>query len=144
MDVLFASMPRSVERTNKFGAFLALIECWRSSRCRLTTMLPFVTCVLRFRLSATFEYFSQSLSFSRSLARCCRLALATRAERALCHARSDRSECHHARTNERIVVTAAGAFFCSQDDPREALAAKYSLNYVAMDGEIGCMVRNER
>jgi len=28
----------------------------------------------------------------------------------------------------------------SEDDPREAMAAKYSLNYVAMDGEIGCMV----
>jgi succinyl-CoA synthetase beta subunit len=28
----------------------------------------------------------------------------------------------------------------AEDDPREAMAAKYSLNYVAMDGEIGCMV----
>ncbi|WP_323845014.1 ADP-forming succinate--CoA ligase subunit beta [Microbulbifer magnicolonia] len=28
----------------------------------------------------------------------------------------------------------------SQDDPREALAAKWDLNYVALDGNIGCMV----
>ena len=28
----------------------------------------------------------------------------------------------------------------SQDDEREAQAAKYSLNYVALDGNIGCMV----
>ena len=28
----------------------------------------------------------------------------------------------------------------SQDDPREAEATKYDLNYVALDGDIGCMV----
>jgi len=28
----------------------------------------------------------------------------------------------------------------SQDDAREALAAKWELNYVALDGNIGCMV----
>ncbi len=28
----------------------------------------------------------------------------------------------------------------SQDDEREALAAKWDLNYVALDGNIGCMV----
>jgi succinyl-CoA synthetase beta subunit len=28
----------------------------------------------------------------------------------------------------------------AEDDPREAMAAKYSLNYVAMDGEIGCVM----
>jgi len=28
----------------------------------------------------------------------------------------------------------------SQDDPREAHAAKWELNYVALDGNIGCMV----
>lgn len=28
----------------------------------------------------------------------------------------------------------------SQDDPREALAEKWQLNYVALDGNIGCMV----
>ncbi len=28
----------------------------------------------------------------------------------------------------------------SQDDPREALAASHELNYVALDGNIGCMV----
>jgi succinyl-CoA synthetase beta subunit len=28
----------------------------------------------------------------------------------------------------------------SEEDPRDVEAAKYSLNYVAMDGEIGCMV----
>src|SRR5690606_27033861 len=28
----------------------------------------------------------------------------------------------------------------SQDDPREAHAAKFELNYVALDGNIGCMV----
>ncbi len=27
-----------------------------------------------------------------------------------------------------------------QDDPREAHAAQYELNYVALDGDIGCMV----
>jgi succinyl-CoA synthetase beta subunit len=28
----------------------------------------------------------------------------------------------------------------SQDDPREAHAAQWELNYVALDGNIGCMV----
>ena len=28
----------------------------------------------------------------------------------------------------------------SQEDPREAEAAKWELNYVALDGNIGCMV----
>ncbi|MBR7514030.1 succinate--CoA ligase subunit beta, partial [Mycobacterium tuberculosis] len=28
----------------------------------------------------------------------------------------------------------------SQDDPREAHAAKFELNYVALEGNIGCMV----
>ena len=28
----------------------------------------------------------------------------------------------------------------AEEDPRDVMAAKYNLNYVAMDGEIGCMV----
>lgn len=28
----------------------------------------------------------------------------------------------------------------SQEDPREVRAAKYDLNYIALDGNIGCMV----
>lgn len=28
----------------------------------------------------------------------------------------------------------------SQEDPREAQAAQWELNYVALDGNIGCMV----
>ena len=28
----------------------------------------------------------------------------------------------------------------SQEDPREVAAAGYNLNYIALDGDIGCMV----
>lgn len=28
----------------------------------------------------------------------------------------------------------------SQEDPREVAASKYDLNYIGLDGEIGCMV----
>ena len=28
----------------------------------------------------------------------------------------------------------------TQEDPREVAAANYNLNYIALDGDIGCMV----
>lgn len=29
----------------------------------------------------------------------------------------------------------------SQEDPREVAASKFDLNYIGLDGQIGCMVR---